>query len=1393
VFATHIPGVLADTGGDFSNNLFTDIAPFLALFGDQVAKQYMSHSLSWNEDLIFAIAPLGIITAITSAIRVGGPSSFKAIIGRAREGKGVVEVELMSSTSHDVCELWNGDRVARILGTKEPPSIIELLYSKDSNSNNPEPQERQKHYQAEIYSFESGKLAGVIIPKDRQSVPSSEDTEINANEPPNLGLNIGGQWVSDLELKAIAMVGIILQGGVLAFAGISGPLSLDSKLEKNHKPVQLYSFPLMAAGTVGLIVGMFLCAHIIERSTAETTWTVVNSRINTVSWLQRSTVVNDQQFDSYFIQRQELASGRSHFYKILSYALPTKWLNANPQLQIRKSRKAETNKQQTLTIIATSISVSAFVLQFIGLRGLNGSVTIAQLIVTGVMTVLRAVVRRGLVADEVRCEKLQKGYELDRVAIKITNCCDWYVITGGLQPTTEIRHNELATKVVNARVHLGNLCKWETQWEPTVAATAASIEAVMNFLCKSDDFRLTRLSDVFVWKLVVQVRSESESFEEIRLQMSRTWHEGRGWSDWNVDKSILEAVLGLWMLHYRDQTAPHESLRFLDIKRETYERWIQRQAEDTDDPGRINDWSGSIFGKPITEDSSNLVKVISHAPINKICGQYILSKFVSEVAEKYLISIGGRVWIRSGQLGVKASFGWGNTVLDDLANELERTGLATIQEAFLSIVPPLEKAKKLPTDIDISAAFLDTTKQMATYLDGGRDEQAKRLHLWVLDAAESHASWYESGSKWKDACGVYAHLCCTYDNIKGGEDFVCDAEEFMGLFCERLFIYYSTCPEKNHQALTNTLDLVRATLHDAVNTETWKGRLLKWKTRLQTWNRDIEELPANNLNSLQTLLNASHSGNCLCLARLLELRDLDINTTDSEGRTPLILATIAGHATIASLLLQRKAKSDVQDNDSSSPGVDQSGPVRSRSSPVQSNLLFGPDQTEPYARPGPSGLVESLVQDNNKRTALHYAAINGYTPILHTLLRYIQTPHKIDIKDVLDKSPMDLAIENNQAAAVSLLIFYGVGCDAMHTAARRGNNATIRLLHACGANIQLKSSDKQLTALHMASGKGHEATVQLLVDLGASIQTVDNNNLNALHRAAQYGHDGTVQLLLDRGAKIQAPCRDNNGTALHLACQNGHTATVRLLLEYGANIQAMARGNLTVLHLAADRGYTDVVQLLIDSGANISTRTERTNWTALHLAATKGREDTVRLLINRGAKIETTGMGNRTALHSAAENGQQGIVRLLLDCRADIEATCTICDNDNGTALHLAAQNGYEAILLLLLDRNADIEAASRDDQWTALHLAADKGHVHIVRQLLDHGANRDRKGGNDYGWAAPQSGSGNTASMPINNGRTALELAQDKGHDDTVQLLRSHHATMSGLRHSPYHGPAAP
>ena len=72
------------------------------------------------------MAPLGILTAITAAIRVGGPPWMKAVIGRARENYVTIELELMSSTSHEVCELWNGNGVIRMIGEAKVQPIIYL-------------------------------------------------------------------------------------------------------------------------------------------------------------------------------------------------------------------------------------------------------------------------------------------------------------------------------------------------------------------------------------------------------------------------------------------------------------------------------------------------------------------------------------------------------------------------------------------------------------------------------------------------------------------------------------------------------------------------------------------------------------------------------------------------------------------------------------------------------------------------------------------------------------------------------------------------------------------------------------------------------------------------------------------------------------------------------------------------------------------------------------------------------------------------------------------------------------------------------------------------------------------------------------------------------------------
>jgi hypothetical protein len=96
----------------------------LALFGEQFARQFISESVTFLDHVIFCMAPLGIITAIIGAIRVAGPRWARAFIGRARENGAAPELEIMSSTSREVCEMFNGRGVVRAMGK---PKLSEFI------------------------------------------------------------------------------------------------------------------------------------------------------------------------------------------------------------------------------------------------------------------------------------------------------------------------------------------------------------------------------------------------------------------------------------------------------------------------------------------------------------------------------------------------------------------------------------------------------------------------------------------------------------------------------------------------------------------------------------------------------------------------------------------------------------------------------------------------------------------------------------------------------------------------------------------------------------------------------------------------------------------------------------------------------------------------------------------------------------------------------------------------------------------------------------------------------------------------------------------------------------------------------------------------------------------
>lgn len=107
---------------------------------------------------------------------------------------------------------------------------------------------------------------------------------------PNVSLNVGGQKSSDFERYSIAVLGVFLQLCVIAYAGV-GAYTHGHKHDilNEEKATPGYGFPLIAGGTMTMVLGMFLCARVIDESTSEESWVVPKHETRNLRlvWLQK--------------------------------------------------------------------------------------------------------------------------------------------------------------------------------------------------------------------------------------------------------------------------------------------------------------------------------------------------------------------------------------------------------------------------------------------------------------------------------------------------------------------------------------------------------------------------------------------------------------------------------------------------------------------------------------------------------------------------------------------------------------------------------------------------------------------------------------------------------------------------------------------------------------------------------------------------------------------------------------------------------------------------------------------------------------------------------------------------------------------------------------------------
>jgi ankyrin repeat protein len=1317
---------------DFANNLFTDLGPLIALFGEQVTKQFLSQSLGFEDDVLFAIAPLGILTGVVSAIRTGGPRWLRAVVGRSLESRITSSMELTSATSSDICELWDGKNIVRLQGS---PKILTVLYKIEDQDLIENTATSNEGAHTRIADFEQA-ISEEWIRNETEKARkrtnrNTESWEQDEEEtwmldrrplqmvrripqiPPNLTLNAMGRPSRNL-LRLAMLSALLVQ---LSVFGFSAWVTYSSQKESTNT----YAYPLYLIGSVGMLIGLIICSSLVRSSCIQEDWyrDYSDSKLPVV-WLQQAQKLNDQSFGSYAIRCSDLS---------------IKSLYTNESLAKNRG---------TTVVIATSVTMAGFICQFIGLRSLDWSSSIGQLIAMAIATLLRVMMRMQF-SKEADATSLPLHFELEWATQLVFRYKDFH-LGFPIDPNSPSpgRTDFIVAPILNGRIKLGQMgqeAAWELPFSSTLSELKLTIECIINHFWRSPQCHLkSGLCDKseLVWPLKVSVSRSApgelvwDFHPDVSVSFKR-YKIGREWTDWKVDGERLEAVFLLWIYQQYIELSAKEAPEFSVLEPRPFiwslcpltptscmdfDFWIHRGSSYFEIPHT----SELIFVKddqigvqsPLCEvrDAfpclwpSNAVQdmaVKTYCSFPELLAKVMISGFLNFICAHAIKNIESSPTFD--QDAHSPRFLFQDVSINNVVVSTSKNGLLTPREAFLILIPTLRTSDLLP----------DLTESVKVVIPSKILDSNMGLYLSLLRYYRHRPSLLESDRLRQTLDKVLPQIANTAPSRTSAS--IYQLAEYMFKISQNSLDFIKEGPDRTTQkAFLDLLDSDQFCVGDIpLNDKNWL-----WYADVCLAKGVIQRFGAFAFHRLLRLAVENNSWSLLALV-LTEASDLHIRKSLDVNITDLLyIALTKGHCDMVFPLLENP-RWLIHDVYVHNPLV----AAASYKDDEMIKSLISSQSFSPYKFDlnGDHAIREAIKCGNYK----NYSCLIGPESLglrlgeIDMLLEAAVLGQNADIlRDVLKlRSQM-------QQRYVFQSLIHLIGQPSIPLLPDKGLTESLRPLYRQMTEIPIRSRNR---LLQIAAEGGRTEMVLFLIKSGANVNAFAKpGKLNCLQSAARFGHLDCVETLLLAGADVDSFIAADGGlTPLQAAALGGHANIVHRLLEIGADSMALpSRNGYTLLQAAAASGNHDLYRFLV--GEELLTKENyysKHGRTLLQAACESKNLDMVEEILAlqpSAINIPASNNGGKTALQIAAAVGSIDIVQMLLKDGAQINADPALYRGR--TALQAAAEVANLDMCILLLSMGADVNALPSDHNGlTALQAACKSSDIELVKYLCEHNA----------------------------------------------------------------------